>query len=162
VFRIRIGNYFTDPHRRWIRTLRRASKLIKIYFNFFDLPPLHSVNVPKVRSKHKNFFFLASWKLLAKRAGSGSVIQCVDPRIRICIKMSRIRNTGNRYHSFLRPPHIYLKITDISKVNGLHFWHRTLRTSRFFSYAVNTLKSSTGRAGVWFEQVLLEHHSDPL
>ncbi len=43
------------------------------------------------------YFLLASWKPLTKReesgsragSGSGSVIQCTDPRIRLCLKMSR-------------------------------------------------------------------------
>ncbi len=34
----------------------------------------------------KTYFLLSSWKPLTKRAGSGSVIQCKDPRIRICSK----------------------------------------------------------------------------
>ncbi len=37
---------------------------------------------------------LAPWKPLMKRAGSGSVIQCTDPSIRIRLNMSRIRNTA--------------------------------------------------------------------
>ncbi len=57
------------------------------------------INVPSKRNKHKNlgkFFFLASWRLLTKRAGSGSKAGSVSqrPRIRIRTKMSRIRNTA--------------------------------------------------------------------
>ncbi len=51
------------------------------------------VNIPIASNKAKNFWkSLLFAKLLKKRAGSGSVRKCTDPRIRIRLKMSRIRN----------------------------------------------------------------------
>jgi hypothetical protein len=53
------------------------------------------VNIPTVRNKPKNFFNVIL-QAPQKRAGpgSGSVIKCTYPRVRIRIKMSRIPNTG--------------------------------------------------------------------
>ncbi len=39
----------------------------------------------------KDYFLVASWKSLPKRAGSGSVNKCTDSRIRSRTKMTRIR-----------------------------------------------------------------------
>ncbi len=56
-------------------------------------------------------FLLVSWKPLTKRAwsgtGSGSVIQCTDPRNPIRIKMSQIRNL-NMFLSHPLPTSLYL------------------------------------------------------
>jgi hypothetical protein len=55
---------------------------------------LQNVLISKIPLK-KPYFLLASWKPLTKSAGSGSVIQSTDPRIRnrLHLKMERIRNT---------------------------------------------------------------------
>ncbi len=55
--------------------------------------------------ERENLFLFASWEQLPKREVPGFVIQCTDPRIRICIKMSRIWNTGRsvRHHFFTKP-----------------------------------------------------------
>jgi hypothetical protein len=64
------------------------------------------VNIPTVRTESdqqkiktiKKYFLLASRKPLTKISGSGSVIQCLDPKIRISLNMSlsRIRNTARQ------------------------------------------------------------------
>jgi len=64
---------------------------------FNNLLPLKiDVNIPAVSNKQKKIFFVGTLKAMKKGAGSGSIIQCMDPRIRIRIKMSRIRNTDSR------------------------------------------------------------------
>ncbi len=60
-----------------------------------------STTLQKWRKKtwRKKLFLLAHWKPLQKREGSGSAIQCTDPRIRIRIKMSRARNIAGFCYS---------------------------------------------------------------
>ncbi len=73
---------------------------------FFSYPSKRSLSTKKFQSKNPIKVFINSefrcsasidMKPLTKRAGTGSnaesLIQCTNPRIRIRLKMSRIRNT---------------------------------------------------------------------
>ncbi len=67
--------------------------LILCLFMTFYLWRILNVPSKSIKQKTKKIFWLKSWRLLTKRAGSGA--WCVRPRIRIRTEMSRILNTGS-------------------------------------------------------------------
>ncbi len=69
------------------------------FFSFEEYYKCTSIR--KQEKNLKNYSYFASLRSLTKRAGSGSVSQGTDLRIRICTgtKMSRIQNTGYKYNN---------------------------------------------------------------
>ncbi len=91
--RIRIGSIFRTFPKEWPTNFSPPKIIYKknLFLRNWILPS-SSTNPWFVISEWLVFYILlASWKSLTER--SGSVIQCTDPRIRIRLKMSRIRNT---------------------------------------------------------------------
>ncbi len=95
-FRICYSEYVTDPDPSINPKIVRKLIIFTAFCLLYGFYMKNDVNVPsKSNKKKKEIFLFASWRLLVKRAGSGSVSANTrygspDPD---CTKMSLIRNT---------------------------------------------------------------------
>ncbi len=128
----------TDPHQNfedpqhWFWGLSGSGSLIRIKTWF-----LLFCDFSMTKLREKIIFLLVSWKQLTKREGSGSVIQCTDPRI----KMSGIRNTGwPVVHHFLQS-----LVLELSEIINRDIYARRIHNNVRYTRVVGVYRRSRMR-----------------